>query len=228
MRKILYTIVGAILLGGGGTFLWLYYGGFEGEQGKVVAYIDQYGAYSEIAEQVELLVHLPGTEGNTDRAELLALLESILTKDMEKEKREELARLAYTNLSSIKKEIDAAQIAQARLYEVLQDLDNVSRMFNSMNLRKQASEIVVMARRRAEISARITSILSETNEQTYAIITRILAEKGELSSSHIMEINDATSAAEKRFATLGDLYTELLSKKNEMSEMFKNFATSAT
>lgn len=228
MRAAFITILGALALGGGGTFLWLYYGGFEGEHGKVIAFVDQYGAYAEVAGQVELLVHLPGTEGNSDRAELFALLESMLTKEMEKEKRDELARLAYVNLTEIKKEIDAAQIVQAKLYEVLQDLDNASRSFSAIDLRNQSSDIVAMARKRAEISARITSILSETNEQTYAIITRILADGGELTDTHITDINNITEEAERRFSTLEGLYVELIDKKTEMDNAFKNFATSAT
>ena len=113
MKAAFITILLALLLGGGGTFLWVYYGGFAGEQSEAVAFIDIYGDYAEVAERVELLVHLPGTEGNSDRAELLNLLEAILTQDMAPQRREELARLAFSNLDTVKREIDAAQAAQA-------------------------------------------------------------------------------------------------------------------
>lgn len=225
--RIIITLFFALLLGGGGTFLWLYYGGFGGERDVAVAFIDEYVEYSEVVEDVERLVHLPGSEGNTDRAELLALLNSILTDSIEPERRETLARLAYANLDGIKKEIDAAQATQATLYQVLQDLDNAARVFSSIELRNQAEGIVVLARKRAEISSRITAILSETNEHTYAIITRILAEKGVLSEAHISEINFATKEAEKRFSKLEDLYTEITVKKNEMDTAFAVFTQKA-
>jgi len=224
MKAILITILLALLIGGGGTFLWTYYGGFGSEREIAVTFIDVYGDYSEISNQVELLVHLPGTEKNTDRAELFTLLSSILTENMEAERREMLARMAYTNLNTIKKEIDSAQIAQADLYKVLQRLDNSSRSFSSIDLHNRSMKIVSMARKRTELSARITSVLSETNEQTYAILTRILADKGQLSQAHIVEINKTTNEAEERFDSLEKLYKELGTKKNEIETAFAEFA----
>lgn len=225
--RIVITLFVALLLGGGGTFLWLYYGGFEGERSQAIVFIEAYGQYTEIANTVENLVHLPGTEGNIDRAELLVLLNSILTDTLVPQRRAELARLAFTNLDSIKKEIDGAQVAQAKLYQVLQDLDDASQAFTSIDLRNRVEEIVTLARKRAEISARITSILSETNEQTYAIITRILADEGVLSNAHVTEINISTAEAEKRFATLENLYIEIQKKKLEMDTMFSQFTKQA-
>ncbi len=225
--RIILTILLATLLGGGGVYLWLYFGGFEAEQGKAIAFIDAYGNYAEIADTVEALTHLPGTEGNADRAELMTLLESVLTEGMEPERRDTLARLAFANLDNLKKEVDAAQASQAKLYQLLQDLDNASLVFRGVDLRTRTEAIVELARKRAELSARVTSILSETNEQTYTIITRILADKGELTQEHITEINNATAEAEKRFATLTDLYAELSAKKAELDIAFTAFASTA-
>ena len=227
MKGILFTILFALVFGGGGTFLWLYYGGFHGEDGEAIAFIDKYGDYNEIATEVEFLVHLPGTENNADRAELLALLETILTEDITNNKRKTLARLAFANIDNLKKEIDAAQIKQAELYEVLQDLDNSSRQFSSIDLRNRSSDIVTLSRKRAEIAARITSILSEINEHSYAIITRILSDNGELTQEHIIAINNITTDAENRFDTLEELYNDLIRMKNEIDEAFKEFAAAA-
>jgi uncharacterized secreted protein with C-terminal beta-propeller domain len=227
MKAAITTIVVALALGGGGTFLWFYYGGFEGEGVEAVAFIETYGDYVEVAETVELLVNIPGVKNNADRAELLTLLDSILTANMTDEKRDSLARLAYTNLNTLEKEIDAAQSAQATLYEKLQQLDSVARRFNSIELQNRAMDIVSHARKRAEISARITSILSETNEQTHAIITRILADNGKLSQTHIIEINEATADAQARFDTLRMLYQELQQKKKEIDALFNTFVQKA-
>ncbi len=222
MRTFIIVIL-ALILGGGGTFLWLYYGGFNNEKKEAMSFIDAYGNYSEIADAVEKLVNLPGTEGNRDRAELFSLLTSILTEKMEPVKRERLARLAYSNLDTIKKEIDTAQLEQAKLYQVIQEFDNASRSFSSIVLQNRSKKIITLARKRAELTARITSVLSETNEQTYAIITRILQEKGDLSEAHIKEINASTEYAEKRFHSLESLYKELLEKKKEMEDEFNEF-----
>jgi len=225
--RIFITLVLAILLGGGGTFLWLYYGGFEGEKAISVTFVDHYVNYEEIAQEVELLVHLPGTEGNIDRAELLTLLDSILTKKMDAVQRKNLAQLALTNLNTIKQEIDSAHVAQAKLYEVLQELDDASRVFSSIDLRNRAEKIVFSARKRAELSANITSILSKNNEQTYTILARILVDEGELSSAHITELNSATNETEKRFGTLEQLYSELVVKKKEVEDAFATFVAVA-
>jgi hypothetical protein len=228
MKGIILTLLVAALLGGGGTFLWKYYGGFSGEHGEVVAFINTYGEYVDVAEEVEFLVHLPGTEGNADRGELLALLEAILTKEMTAERRGELARLAFSNLDVLKKEIDAAQVAQAKLYEVLQDLDVAARSFTSMDLHARATEIVDLARKRAEVSSRITSILSEINDHTYAIITQILDDQGELTNSHITAINTSTTEAEERFDTLSALYEQLIDLREEVTEKTALLAAHAT
>lgn len=223
MKSVITIIIVALLIGGGGTFLWVYYGGFEGEQGKAVAFINYYGDYAEVAERVEQQVHLPGTEQNTNRAELYSLLDSILTKKMIPRERESLAHLASTNLAVLKDEIDSAQIGQAKLYDVLQYLDNASRVFSSIDLNNRATEIVALARKRAEISAHITSLLSESNEQTQEIISRILIDKGELTQAHIVELNASTEEAERRFGVLEGLYLELIAKKEEIEIAFKNF-----
>ncbi len=223
MKTLFITIFIAILLGGGGTFLWIFYGGFGNERDVAMEFIEVYGDYTDIVNRVEYFVHLPGTENNSDRRELLTLLNSILTDNIEPERREELARLAFTNLDVLKKEVDSAQIYQARLYKVLQKLDEASRKFSSVDLRNRAMNIVALARKRAEISSRITSVLSETNEQTYAIITRILEEKGKLTNEHIIQINETTDVAEERFASLELLYAEIMKKKEEMNSEFNDF-----
>lgn len=227
MRAILTTIVIAVIIGGGGVYAWRYFGGFVGEQPHIIAFVDAYGAYADVAEQVELLVHTPGTEGNQDRAELLALLNSLLTEPMDEPHREELARLAFTNLTALKKEIDAAQAAQAQLYEALQSMDVTSRSFVGIGHRRDAGNVVALARKRAELSARITSILSETNDHTYAIITRILEDGGALTTEHIQDINAAIDTAEQRFDTLSGLYTELIEKRTELEQAIASFARHA-
>ena len=83
------------------------------------------------------------------------------------------------------------------------------------------------ARKRTELSARITSIHSEMNEQTYAIISRILQDGGELTGEHIQYINETTALAEERFATLSGLYAELDSKISETERLFTQFVHDA-
>jgi hypothetical protein len=225
--RIFLTILVAILIGGGATYAWMYYGGFAGEKGTSVAFVEAYGNYNEIASRVEALTSLPSTEGNTSRQELLSLLNSMLTETMDDAKREGLARIAFTHVDTIKKEIDAAQASQAKLYAVLQDFDNAARVFHGIELRTKAENIVALARKRAELSARITSILAETNDHTYAIVTRILGENGTLTQEHITAINDATKAAEERHVTLETLSKELAQKKDELDRAFSDFTKTA-
>jgi hypothetical protein len=227
MRAIFITIVVSALLGGGGVYAWHYFGGFEGEKTHAIAFINTYGDYAAIAREVEELVHLPGIEGNNDRAELERLLTSLLTETLTSSRREELARLAYNNLAVLRREVDTAQIKQAQLYTVLEELDTSSKLFTGAGIEKQAGDIVAGARKRAELSARITSVLSEMNEQTYAIITRILEDKGELTQEHAQYINETTAYAEERFSTLSGLYTELQQKTLETETKFTVFVHDA-
>jgi len=226
MRFLLVTIL-AIAIGGGTAYAWLYYGGFAGEKEQAIAFIDVYGAYSEVVREVETLVHAPGTEGNNSRAELETLLTKILTEEMDAEHRYTLTELAKTHLDTLKGEVDRAQSAQAELYERLQELDNSARTFSGMQVREKADAVVQLARKRAELTARITSVLSETHDQTSAIIARILREQGELTQAHIQYINDITAKAEERHATLSELYTELSVGQRTQSETFQSFVNTA-
>jgi hypothetical protein len=227
MRAIFFTVFLSALLGGGGVYAWHYFGGFEGEKSHAVAFINTYGDYAAIAKEVEQLVHLPGVEGNSDRAELQRLLTSLLTDTLTPPRREELARLAYNNLNVLRREVDSAQTKQAQLYTLLENLDTASKVFRGAGIERQAGDIVAGARKRAELTARITSVLSEMNEQTYSIITRILEDKGELTQEHIQYINDSTAYAEERFEILGGLYTELQQKTIETEMLFTQFVKGA-
>ncbi|KKS28325.1 MAG: hypothetical protein UU89_C0039G0001, partial [Parcubacteria group bacterium GW2011_GWC2_42_11] len=91
----------------------------------------------------------------------------------------------------------------------------------------RAAEIVDFARKRAEFSANITSILSKNNEQTYSILARILVDEGELLQAHIAEINSATAETEKRFSSLEQLYSELVVKKKQVEDAFVTFVAVA-
>jgi len=227
MRAILVTIVISALLGGGGVYAWQYYGGFKEEKTNAIAFINAYGDYAAVAREVENLAHVPGVEGNNDRKELERLLTSLLTEQLSAPRREELARLAYNNLQALKREVDIAQTKQAGLYTAMEGLDTVAKTFDGAGVRERALAIVAGARKRAELSARITSTLSEMNEQTHSIITRILEEKGELSQEHIHYINEGTAYAEERFETLSDLYVELQAKKGESESLFAQFVKDA-
>ncbi len=227
LMRYLTTIILAALIGGSGAYAWLYYGGFEGERATAVAFIDVYGDYREVVTRVETLTHIPGVESNPDREELERLLTRILTEQVTDEDRERLARLAFSNLDVLKREVDAAQAAQAALYATLQDLDNASRAFSGIEVRNQAQELVHLARKRAELTARITSIQAETHEHAYAIITKVLADGGALSDNHKREINAATAVAEARHSTLTTLHQELGEHTARFDALFKVFVETA-
>lgn len=226
MRILLGTML-LLLLTAGGVYAWFYYGGFGGDKGEAVAFIDAYSTYGETAARVEALVHQPSTANNGSRGELNGLLETILTEDVTVGRRDTLARLAFKHLAVLRDEVDAAQSAQAALYEHLQVMDDVLAQIDGGQMRAQGQEIVVAARKRAELTARITSVLSETNDQTENIITRILGEGGELTDEHIVAINESTEKAEGRHATLTRLYEELAQQQAQVEVMFTLFVDSA-
>jgi hypothetical protein len=186
-----------------------------------------YGEYAERAHTVAELVHAPGLESNVNRAELELLLEEMLTKPMESESREAMARIAFEHIDILQTDIKTASEEQSKLYNLTQQLDNSARMFNGVKIRAQAGEIVVQTREQAEISARIVALLSYTYEHTYAIVTRILQDKGELTDAHKTAINTMTPEAEVRHSALKELYTEFSAKEARLSEMFGTFVEDA-
>lgn len=227
MRILVLAIVLIGLLGGGGFFAYHYYGGFGAERGPAVAFVDAYGNYNEVASEVETLVHAPSAGENADRAALLSLLNSILVDDLEPQGRDSLAREAFAKLDAIKQDVDAAQSAQARLYSTLTDLENAVGTFHGVRLRDSATHIVGLARARTETAAHITSVLAETNEQTYSIITRILADGGQLTNEHTQAINDATSGAQTRHDELAGLYSDLMVQRESLDQAFQQFVAVA-
>lgn len=221
--RIFLTLLCALMLGGGGAYAWLYYGGFEGERSSVVGFIDAYSTYDVSATRVAALVHSPSTEKNSDRSELLALLQDILTGTLTNDEREALARVAFTHLDSIQKGIADAAVAQDELYLNIQNLDTMSRIFTGMRAREQAHDLVSLARACAETSARIIANLSETHEHTYAIITRVLEDGGELTDEHKRSINAITTEAETRHAELEAHYTSFVAQRDSLTMAFDQF-----
>ncbi len=221
--RTLFIILIAILLGGGGTYLWVYYGGFDGERTSAIAFIDAYSTYDVAASRVEDMVHGPGTKRNPDRTNLLALLEKILTADISAEERSELARVAYGHLDSIQEGIADAKKVHGELYAIIQDLDNTSRIFHGVRAKEQAEKLVTLARERAETSARIIANLSETHEYTYAIITRVLEDGGELTDEHKNSINTITAEAESRHAALEEQYARSMEQSDALEIAFDQF-----
>lgn len=215
------------ILAGGATYAWLHYGGFGGDKGGAVAFIDAYSIYSETAAAVEGLVHQPSTEQNGSRVELQALLETILTEDIDAERRDTLARLAFKHLAVLRDEVDMAQSAQAELYEHMQQLDDAATRIRGTQQRTHADRVVDGARKRAELTARITSVLSETNDQTENIITTILRDGGALTDAHVMAINESTDKAEGRHATLTTLYAQLTEQQTLIDDSFAAFVDNA-
>jgi len=226
MRFVLPIIV-LLLLAGGAVYAGLYFGGFGNDKNGAVVFIDAYSIYGETATQVEQLVHQPSTVQNGSRTELNALLETILTEDVTAQRRDTLARLAFKHLAVLRDEVDEAQSAQAQLYEHLQRMDDALAQIDGGQMRAQGQEIVVAARKRAELAARITSVLSETNDQTENIITRILGDGGNLTDEHIVAINESTEKAEGRHATLTRLYDEIAEQQKQIERMFTLFVDSA-
>lgn len=220
-------LIFCLLMLGCGFGYWYYFGSLHGEPVAAVAFVEAYGEYNEHADQVEKLVHAPSAGNNPARQELLTLLNAILTTDMSEEDREDLARVAFANLDTLKREVDAAQTAQSKLYESLAGLDDASRTFRAYMFAEEARAIVDLARRRAELSTQITSNLSETGNHTYAIITRVIEEKGVLTESHIVDINAATDGAEKRFEQLNQLYRDLGDVRDELNARFTVFVQQA-
>lgn len=224
MRIVLITLILATTLGGGVAYAWVYYGGFVGEGSTGIAFIEVYGDYAEVANRVEMMVHVPGVAENENRGDLLSLLSTILTEDIDDTERERLARIAFSHVDTMKKEIDQAQAGQAELYRVLQDLGNAAAQFRGLEAQDLAGTVVSQARERAELSSRITSILSETNDHTYAIVTQILEEKGSLSDEHVQAINAATTGAEDRFDDLTRLYNDLIQRRADVETSMQTFA----
>lgn len=219
MKWIAIVFLLLIATAGGGA--WYYYGNMHGEPEAAVAFVEAYGEYDEAATQVEALINAPATGGNGARQALLSLLGSILTGEQTPEEREKSARAAFSELEQLRREVDAAQAAQASIYSRIDALAVAASGFRAKRHADVADTIVDLSRERVEIGSQITSILSETNEHTYAIITRILEEEGELSQAHIVDINAATDAAETRFDNLNHLYQDLAAKRNEAEERFK-------
>lgn len=221
---LLALLIIATLIGGG---LWYYYGDIHGEPTATVAFVEAYGEYEEVATQVEKLINAPAAGGNSARQALLSLLSSILTGEQTPEEREQSARAAFAELEQLRREVDAAQAAQASIYSRLDALSVAAQGFRAKRYVDEAQGIVVLSRQRVELGSQITSILAETNEHTYAIITRILDEKGNLSQAHIVDINAATDAAEVRFETLNTRYQELAAKRDEASARFNALVRTA-
>lgn len=225
--RIFLIIVALLVLMGGGAYAWYYFGGFDGDDAGAIAFIDAYGAYSEAALKVDALTHAPTVEQNEGRVDLLERLTSILTGTLTAAERESQARAAFGDLDALKREIDAAQAAHGDLYKTQRDLEAAGVRLANARSEAVAKEILALARSRTELAISITSLVSENHDHMYAILTRILDERGELSQEHVIQINASTDGAEARRDELERSYEELVRIEAETRATFARFVAVA-
>lgn len=207
--------------------MWHYYGGFAGDDAGAVMFINAYGEYADVAQRADALTHAPTVEENTSRSDLYASLAAMLTEAQADDVREVRARAAFAQLDQLKREVDAAQAAQADLLAAQEAMGEAARALKSARLRVRAQEIVEAAGVRSAVSAKITGLLSHANDESYAIITRVLEEKGALSQEHIIRINSITTAAETRHDELTAAYDELVRAEELIQSSFAAFVAEA-
>jgi hypothetical protein len=218
--------IGILVAGGGGVGAWQYMLHTH-EPAQVVAFINAYAEYAEYAQVLETLTTAPGSGGNEARQQLHQQLTIALSADRTSIERLQAAREARTALATIRQAVDNAQSSSARLYTLIDALEEVAHRLVDVQNAQDAAYIVAQVRSRQESSARIASVLSATNDTTDGIVSEIIASEGNLTNEHILRINAVTNDAEQRYETVADEVRSLQQIRTELERAFQTFVTRA-
>ena len=155
-------------------------------------------------------VLLPGSGNNLSRQTLNANLQKILTSDMSNDTRLVLAQESLASSKELSDQIVSIAKHTRTLETSLKELSLLLKI-NTIprNTRSLIEEIVFDTEKYLELTATIEKLLFTIHNQSHSIFIRIIREKGDLSPSHIEDLNENIPLAEHNFDQLSSSYKDI-------------------
>ncbi|MFA6566033.1 MAG: hypothetical protein WCT48_04775 [Candidatus Paceibacterota bacterium] len=211
--------VGVAILAIIGLFSWKWYFGVANAQDFVRAY----QAYDVVSREHEISAYTPGTEKNTARQGLNAILSQVLNESVSPEERLSFAEAGLVPLAKIRSEIDImkekGREAEKNVIILREKKDNLG----GRRIFVKANDMIVLAEERIAIIREIETVSYRMNDTVSDIFKGIIKDKGELTGGRIQSLNEKIPDAEKDFERLSELYRNLEKTDKKMDDTFARF-----
>lgn len=201
-RHIIFTVISVAL--GAILVLCLY------AYNIVVTYTlaDEYAQLESLIDAQETRAYVPSAENNPVRQRVNRLLGEVLATGFTQGQRRERAEEGLRLLELMELQIDGIGEATQELDAAIVDIQKKS-PFTDEYLRSGGSELIRSLERRSEIIADIRGLSYRANFHTAEIFSKILQDNGELTSEHVLALNDQIPQVEEQFYRRSNLYNEL-------------------
>jgi hypothetical protein len=167
----------------------------------------EYVSYAVLAKAQEEAVYLPTALNNPDRQQLNLALTDALQKNITPARRLadakqgiDLIKVLDTEVDGIGSTSDAANAMLAKLQTTY---------LNNPATSDSARTLIALAKQRTDIIEDIRGLSYRANFSTRNIFDRIIADKGALTSAHVIDLNNELPEAQTEFDRRSDLYKKL-------------------
>ncbi len=209
-RARLYLIGAVIVLGVGAlVFATLR------SQTKFTSDYSEYALRAKVHEDAAYLLSAPS---NPVRLQLNQVLSDVLGKRMSAEERLKLATRGLELAGETEKQIEAVSKAGEAVDAAVAQMQVT--MLDSLTSSQHAKEVIALAKRRSEIISDIRAYSYRADFEVRKIFDRVIADRGELTQSHVIDLNIAIPELEEQFNARTDLYLELERTGEEMQRKF--------
>ena len=221
--KIIIAIAGVAAIIVAGLFSWRCYFGVANARD----FIRAYRAYDIVSREHEISAYVPGTEKNTARQELNAILVRVLNESVSPQDRLSFAEAGFSPLAKVRGEIDEMKEKGKETGKAVIILNNKAKDLGGMRISGKADEIIALANERIAIIREIETVSYRMNDTVSGIFKGIIKDKGELTGERIQSLNEKIPDAEKDFERLSELYRKLAESNTEIKKAYKEFEVMA-
>ena len=189
-------------------------------------FAQEYASYTELAAQDDNAAYIPGAQVNPVRIELDQNLTQMLTGHITDTQRLALAQQGLGFLNDSKGQIDSITTIDDKVKAQVAKMQvNLLSNFASDD---NARQIIVLAKERSSIISDIRAYSYRTDFELSQIFNTIIKDKGALTPTYTIELNNEIPTVQKEFDQRSSLYEELQTTSQQISAAYTALTGSAT
>jgi len=178
----------------------------------------EYAAYTDLASQADNAAYIPGAETNPVRVALDQDLTEVLDQSNSVARRLAFADQGLVDLKDSEAQIDTISSTTDKV-----DVQVAKMQVNTLDNaapNDKARSIIVLAKKRSSIISDIRAYSYRTDFEISQIFNTIIADKGALTSSYIISLNNEIPAVGAEFDQRSNLYRELQNTAQQIADTY--------
>lgn len=186
-----------------------------------------YRSYENVAAVQQNAAFLPGTSANPLRTQLNQTLAQVLSKDINAQERLRLANAGLDVVDELNKQVDAIGDSAQAVSDAIVQMNDAAQSPGTVLSRSVMLDLVDSAKQQMATIEDIRGLSYRANFETAEIFRRIITDKGQLTDTYIIELNNQVQVFEDEFNTRENSYTALQGMIYRMQQKFTMLAGGA-